>query len=160
MKYYLIGAVLDTKSFGTAQEMQEVLQRRLDSWLGKDKTQINVEELNDHTMKFTLYRKYGNWFEDPQRFQPQTSVFSWDEHILLGDDYQTGTTADFDTLTGRYVISYNENDFFADYKEKAKESHCSRIKHLSQQSYLDRIELTVELLKYQTKKNKSHDNIY
>jgi hypothetical protein len=160
MKYYLIGAVLDTKSFGTAQEMQEVLQRRLDSWLGKDKTQINVEELNDHTMKFTLYRKYGNWFEDPQRFQPQTSVFSWDEHILLGDDYQTGTTADFETLTGRYVISYNENDFFADYKEKAKENHCSRIKHLSQQSYLDRIELTVELLKYQTKKNKSHDNIY
>ena len=155
MKYYLIGAVLDTKSFGTAQEMQEVLQRRLDSWLGKDKTQINVEELNDHTMKFTLYRKYGNWFEDPQRFQPQTSVFSWDEHILLGDDYQTGTTADFETLTGRYVISYNENDFFADYKEKAKESHCSRIKHLSQQSYLDRIELTVELLKYQTKKNKN-----
>jgi hypothetical protein len=128
--------------------------------LGKDKTQIKVDALNNNTMKFTLYRKYGNWFEDPQRFQPQTSVFSWDEHILLGDDYQTGTTADFETLTGRYVISYNENDFFADYKEKAKESHCSRIKHLSQQSYLDRIELTVELLKYQTKKNKSHDNIY
>ena len=154
MKYYLIGSVLDTKVY-TVQEMQEVLQRRLDSWLGKDKTQIRVEELNDHTMKFTFYRKYGSWFEDPQRFQPQTSVFSWDEHTLLGDDYQTGTTADFDTLTGRYVISDNENDFFSDYKEKARENHCTRIKQLSQQSYLDRIELTVELLKYQTKKNKN-----
>ena len=146
MKYFLIGAVLDTKSFGTAQEMQEVLQRRLDSWLGKDKTQIKVEEMNDHTMKFTLFRAYGDWYEDPQRFQPQTSVFSWDKHILLGDDFQTGTTADFDTLNGRYVISYGEDDFFQDYKEMAKENHCTRIKHLSQQAFLDRIEFTVELV--------------
>lgn len=145
MKYFLIKTVLDSKKLSPIG-MQTLLQQRLDDWLGKDKAQIKVEELNDHTMKFTLYRKYGNWFEDPQRFQPQTSVFSWDEHILLGDDYQTGTTADFDTLTGRYVISYNENDFFADYKEKSKESHCTRIKQLSQQSYLDRIEFTVELL--------------
>ena len=145
MKYFLIGTVLDTKSLST-NGFQFMLQQRLDDWLGKDKTQIKVEELNGHTMKFTLYRKYGNWFEDPQRFQPQTSVFSWDEHILLGDDYQTGTTADFDTHTGRYVISYAEDDFFNDYKEKARENHCTRIKQLSQQSYLDRIEFTVELL--------------
>ena len=149
MKYFLIGAVIDTKK-STTNEIKTVLQQRLDAWLGKNKTQIKVDALNGNTMKFTLYRKYGNWFEDPQRFQPQTSVFSWDEHILLGDDYQTGTTADFETLTGRYVISYNENDFFADYKEKAKESHCTRIKRLEQQSFLDRIEFTVELL--QTKK--------
>ena len=149
MKYYLIGEVVDTKK-STISGIETILQKRLDDWLGKDKTQIKVDALNNNTMKFTLYRKYGNWFEDPQRFQPQTSVFSWDEHILLGDDYQTGTTADFETLTGRYVISYNENDFFADYKEKAKESHCTRIKRLEQQSFLDRIEFTVELL--QTKK--------
>ena len=146
MKYFLIGAVLDTKSFGTAQTMQAVLQHRLDAWLGKDKTQIKVEELNNHTMKFTLFRTYGDWYEDPQRFQPQTSVFSWDKHILLGDDYQTGTYADFETLTGRYAISYDQNDFFDDYKEKAKENHCTKIKHLSQQSYLNRIEFTVELM--------------
>ena len=149
MKYYLIGEVVDTKK-STISGIETILQKRLDDWLGKDKTQIKVDALNNNTMKFTLYRKYGNWFEDPQRFQPQTSVFSWDEHILLGDDYQTGTTADFETLTGRYVISYNENDFFADYKEKAKENHCTRIKRLEQQSFLDRIEFTVELL--QTKK--------
>lgn len=146
MKYYLVGAVLDTKSFSTAQAMQEALQQKLDAWLGKDKTQIKVEELNDHTMKFTLFRTYGNWYEDPQRFQPQTSVFSWDKHILLGDDSQTGTTADFENLNGRYVISYGEDDFFQDYKEMAKENHCTRIKHLSQQSFLDRIEFTVELV--------------
>ena len=154
MKYFLIGTVLDTKSFSTAQAMQAVLQQRLDAWLGKDKTQIKVEELNGHTMKFTLFRTYGNWYEDPQRFQPQTSVFSWDKHILLGDDYQTGTTADFDTLNGRYVISYGEDDFFDDYKEKAKENHCTKITHLSQRSYLDRIELTVEL--FQPRRKQQH----
>lgn len=152
MKYYLIGTVLDTKVY-TAQEMQELLQRRLDAWLGKDKTQIKVDALNGNTMKFTFYRKYGDWYEDPQRFQPQTSVFSWDKHILLGDDYQTGTIADFDTLTGRYVISYDEDDFFSDYKEKAKEHLCTPIKSLQQQSYLDRIELTVELVSRTAKKN-------
>lgn len=145
MKYFLIETVLDSKKLSPIG-MQTLLQQRLDDWLGKDKTQIKVDALNNNTMKFTLYRKYGDWYEDPQRFQPQTSVFSWDEHILLGDDYQTGTTADFETLTGRYVISYNEYDFFADYKEKAKENHCTRIKQLSQKSFLDRIEFTVELL--------------
>lgn len=151
MKYYLIGAVLDTKVY-TAQEIQEVLQRRLDSWLGKEKTQIKVTELNDRTMKFTLYRKYGDWYEDPQMFQPNRGVFSWDECILLGDGYETGTYADFENHPGRYIIYDDEKDFFYDYKEKARENHCTRIKQLSQQSFLDRIELTVELLKPQNKK--------
>ena len=146
MKYFLIGTVLDTKSLST-NGFQFMLQQRLDDWLGKDKTQIKVEELNGHTMKFTLYRKYGDWFEDPQRFKPNDNVFSWDEHILLGDDYQTGTTADFDNLNGRYAIYHDQEDFFYDYKEKAKENHCTRIKNLSQQSFLDRIEFTVELAK-------------
>jgi len=152
MKYYLIGEVVDTKK-STISGIETILQQSLDNWLGKDKTQIKVDALNNNTMKFTLYRKYGNWFEDPQRFQPQTSVFSWDEHILLGDDYQTGTTADFDTHTGRYVISYAEDDFFNDYKEKARENHCTRIKQLSQQSYLDRVEFTVELLQQKKKQH-------
>ena len=145
MKYFLIGTILDTKYLSPIG-IQTLLQQRLDAWLGKDKTQIKVDALNGNTMKFTLYRKYGDWFEDPQRFQPQTSVFSWDEHILLGDEYEEGTTADFEILTGRYVISYYEDDFFRDYKEKAKENHCTRIKHLEQQSFLDRIEFTVELV--------------
>ena len=145
MKYYLIGTVLDTKSL-SPYGFQFILQQRLDNWLGKDKAQIKVDALNSNTIKFTLYRKYGNWYEDPQRFQPQTSVFSWDEHILLGDDYQTGKEADLETLTGRYVISHHEDDFFRDYKGKARENHCTKIKQLSQQSFLDRIEFTVELL--------------
>lgn len=145
MKCFLIGAVVDTKK-STTNEIEKFLQKRLDDWLGKDKTQIKVDALNGNTVKFTLYRKYGDWYEDPQRFQPQTSVFSWDEHILLGDDYETGTTADFETLTGRYVISHHEDDFFRDYKGKARENHCTKIKHLEQQSFLDRIEFIVELL--------------
>ena len=145
MKYFLIGTVLDTKSL-SPNGFQFILQQRLDDWLGKGKTQIKVDALISNTMKFTLYRKYGDWFEDPQRFQPQRSVFSWDEIILLGDDYKTGTYADLEHLPGRYVISYAEDDFFSDYKEKARENHCTRIKHLEQQSYLDRIEFTVELL--------------
>ena len=145
MKCFLIGEVVDTKR-STINEIEELLQKRLDAWLGKDKTQIKVDALNGNTMKFTLYRKYGDWYIDPQMFQPNDNVFSWDEHILLGDDYETGTTADFETLTGRYVISYGEDDFFQDYKEKAKEKHCTKIKHLEQQSFLDRIEFTVELL--------------
>lgn len=151
MKYFLIGAVLDTKVY-TAQEMQEVLQRRLDSWLGKDKTQIKVDALNSNTMKFTLYRKYGDWYTDPQMFQPNHKVFSWDELILLGDDYKTGTIADFDSHSGRYVIYHDEKDFFYDYKGKVKEHHCTPIKNLQQQSYLDRIELAVELVSRTAKK--------
>lgn len=146
MKYYLIGIVLDTKSL-SPNGFQFKLQQRLDNWLGKDKAQIKVDALNSNTMKFTLYRTYGDWYDDPQMFQPNHDVFSWDKIILLGDDYQTGTTADFDTLTGRYVISYAEDDFFRDYKEKARENHCTRIKHLEQQSFLDRIEFTIELAK-------------
>ena len=145
MKCFLIGAVVDTKK-STTNEIEKSLQKRLDDWLGKDKTQIKVNVLNSETIKFTLYRKYGDWYEDPQRFQPQRSVFSWDEIILFGDDYQTGTYADLETLTGRYVISYHEDDFFQDYKKKAREKHCTRIKNLEQQSFLDRIEFTVELL--------------
>ena len=145
MKCFLIGKVVDTKK-STTNEIEKLLQQRLDAWLGKNKTQIKVDALNSNTMKITLYRKYGDWFEDPQRFQPQTSVFSWDQQILLGDGYQTGTTADFITHTGRYVISYHEDEFFQDYREKSKENHCSRIKHLEQHSFLDRIEFTVELL--------------
>ena len=135
---------MDTKSLST-NGFQFMLQQRLDDWLGKDKTQIKVDALNSNTMKFTLYRKYGNWFEDPQRFQPQTSVFSWDEIILLGNGYQIGTEADFENHYGRYVISYHEDDFFSDYKKKARENHCTRIKYLEQQSFLDKIEFTVEL---------------
>lgn len=149
MKYFLIGEVVDTKT-STISGIETILQKRLDDWLGKGKTQIKVVALNSNTMKFTLHRTYGDWFEDPQRFQPQRSVFSWDEIILLGDGYKTGTYADLEHLPGRYVISYAEEDFFRDYKEKARENHCTRIKHLEQQSYLDRIEFTVELL--QTKK--------
>lgn len=146
MKYFLINTALDTKKLSPIG-MQTLLQQRLDAWLGKDKTQIKVEELNDHTMKFTLYRKYGDWYSDPQMFQPNDNVFSWDEIILLGEGYQTGTEADFDTHNGRYAIYHDQKDFFYDYKEKVKENRCTRIKHLEQQSFLDRIEFTVELAK-------------
>ena len=149
MKYFLIGEVVDTKK-STISGIKTILQKRLDDWMGKDKAQIKVDALNSNTMKFTLYRTYGEWYNDPQKFQPNHDVFSWDEDILLGEGYQTGTEADFETHTGRYVIYHDENIFFSDYKELAKKNHCTRIKHLEQQSYLDRIEFTVELL--QTKK--------
>lgn len=146
MKFYLIGTVLDTKSL-SPNGFQFILQQRLDDWLGKDKTQIKVDALNSNTMKFTLYRKYGDdWYDDPQMFQPNHDVFSWDEYILLGNGYQTGSEAYLETHTGKYVIYHDQEDFFYDYKGKAKENHCTRIKQLSQQSYLDRIEFTVELL--------------
>lgn len=145
MKYFLINTVLDTKSFSTTQEMEEALQKKLDAWLGKDKTQIKVTALNDHTIQFTLYRKYGSWYEDPQMTQPNHDVFCWDEVILEGDGWEYGTTADLETHTGRYVIYHDEKDFFYDYKGLARKHHCTPIKSLSQQSYLDRIEFTVEL---------------
>jgi len=150
MKYYLIGTVLDTKSL-SPNGFQFILQQRLDDWLGKGKTQIKVDALNNNTMKFTLYRKYGDWYDDPQMFQPNHDVFSWDEDILLGNGYQTGSEADLETHTGKYVIYHDENIFFSDYKELAKKNHCTRIKHLEQQSFLDRIEFTVELLQQKKK---------
>ena len=78
--------------------------------------------------------------------QPNHSVFCWDEVILEGDGWEYGTTADMETHTGRYVIYHDEKDFFYDYQRKARENHCTRIKLLEQQSFLDRIELTVELV--------------
>ena len=151
MKYFLIGTVLDTKSL-SPNGFQFILQQRLDDWLGKDKAQIKVDALNNNTMKFTLYRKYGDWYEDPQ-LNYKDSVFEWDEVVLLGEGYQTGTEADFETHTGRYVIYHDEEDFFSNYKELAKENHCTKIKYLEQQSYLDRIEFTVELVSRTAKKN-------
>ncbi len=145
MKYFLIETVLDSKKLSPIG-MQTLLQQRLDDWLGKGKAHIKVDALNSNTMKFTLYRTYGDWYDDPQMFQPNHDVFSWDENILLGNGYQTGTYADLENLPGRYVIYLDENIFFSDYKELAKKNHCTRIKNLEQQSYLDRIEFTVELL--------------
>ena len=51
------------------------------------------------------------------------------------------------------IVKIDENDFFNDYKELAKENHYTKIKYLEQQSYLDRIEFTVELVSRTAKKN-------
>lgn len=156
MKYFLVDMVLDTKSW-SPYGMQCQLQDKLDTWLGLGKARILVEEINDRTMKFTLHRQYGNWYGDPVAKGKSfffDSVLSWDEIILEGKGWQQGTEADFEEHPGPYIIYDCVDDFFREYRQEAHHRHCSRISNLELKSFLDRVELTVELFKAPSKSHK------
>ena len=86
--------------------IQTLGQHRLDQWLGPGKVKFEVAQLEDRKFKFTIWKTYGQWYEDPKRFSYcNGSINSWDENIFLGTDYQTGTYADFSTHHGPYIIS-------------------------------------------------------
>lgn len=76
--------------------IQSMAQMRLDDWLGVGKVRFEVVQLEERKFKFTLWRQYGDWYEDPKRSSNcNEHINSWDENIFLGTDYQTGTEADF-----------------------------------------------------------------
>ena len=158
MKYFLVDMVLDTRNLSPFG-MQCHLQDKLDTWLGIRKVKIEVEALNEKTMMFTLYRKYGEWYDDPES-KGKTffdSIFSWDEIILEGKGWRQGSYADFDNHPGPYIIYDCVDDFFSDYKQEARRRHCTRIVNLNIKSYLNRVEFTVELFKAPSKSKKTRN---
>ena len=152
MKYTIFNESYDTEIL-SALEMKTNMQQRLDAWLGVGKVTVDVNMLAENIMELTLWRTYGSWYEDPKRFSNcNDSIFSFDKHILLGTDYQTGTEADFETLSGRYLIFDDVDDVLYDMKQMAKKHHGSRIKSLSVDNNLDHITLRIELVKYKNAK--------
>lgn len=144
MKIVLFDYPYDTKQM-TEVMIQGHGQHRLDSWLGKDKVRFEVQKIEEKIWKFTIWRHYGPWYEDPKRFSGcNEHINSWDESILLGTEYQTGTEADFETFTGPYIINNDiKSIFLPEMREMAKKHHGTRIKSIEVDNNLDHIELKV-----------------
>ena len=125
--------------------IQTLGQLRLDQWLGPGKVKFEFAQLEDRKFKFTIWRTYGQWYEDPKRFSDcNETINSWDENIFLGTDYQTGTVADFSTHTGRYIISNDVNSIFLpEMRAMAKKYHGTRIKSIDVDNNLDHIDLVI-----------------
>ena len=125
--------------------IQTLGQHRLDQWLGPGKVKFEVAQLEDRKFKFTIWRTYGQWYEDPKRFSDcNDSINSWDENIFLGTDYQTGTVADFSTHPGPYIISNDvKSIFLPEMKAMAKKYHGTRIKSIEVGNNLDHIDLII-----------------
>lgn len=125
--------------------IQTLGQHRLDQWLGPGKVKFEVAQLEDRKFKFTIWRTYGQWYEDPKRFSDcNETLNSWDENIFLGTDYQTGTVADFSTHPGPYIISNDvKSIFLPEMKAMAKKYHGTRIKAIEVDNNLDHIDLVI-----------------
>ena len=133
-----------TSSF-TPSDIESYGQRRLDAWLGVGKVKFEVAQLSDRTFKFTLWRTYGSWYDDPKRFSNcNETINSWDMNIFLADGYQTGTYADFSTHPGPYILSYGvQENFLRDLRAMAKKHHGTRIKAIDVDNNLDHVVLTI-----------------
>lgn len=125
--------------------IQYMGQHRLDQWLGPGKVKFEVAQLADRTFKFTLWRTYGPWYEDPKRFSDcNETINSWDENIFLGTDYQTGTVADFENHPGPYIISNCvQSIFLPKMRDMARKYHGTRIKAIDVDNNLDHVVLTI-----------------
>ena len=147
MKIYIAGTVVDLRGHNEPT-LQNFLQLRYDSWLGKDTVRVEVTKLGHKVIKMKVYRTYGEWYEDPTRFsENKGSVFQLDKWMILGEGYQTGTYADLTQLGGRYVIRDDiKSIFMYRWRELARENHCSRIKNVEFEDFLEYFELKVELV--------------
>jgi hypothetical protein len=120
-------------------------QLRLDRWLGKDKVKFEVAQLAERQFKFTLWRTYGPWYEDPKRFSDcNETINSWDMNIFLGTDYQTGTEADFENHPGPYIISWGvQENFLRAMRDMAKKYYGTRINSIEVDNNLDHIDVII-----------------
>ena len=125
--------------------IQTLGQHRLDQWLGPGKVKFEVAQLADRTFKFTLWRTYGPWYEDPKRFSDcNETINSWDMNIFLADGYQTGTVADFENHPGPYIISNCvQSIFLPKMRDMARKYHGTRIKSIDVDNNLDHVVLTI-----------------
>ena len=144
MKIVLFDTVYSTKSL-SPKGIQTLAQMRLDAWLGIGKVKFDVVQLADRTFKFTLWRDYGSWYEDPKRFSDcNEHILDFDANIFLGTNYQTGTVADFSQHPG-WCIWYPDikSIFLRDMRDMAKKYHGTRIKNIEVDNNLDHIDLVI-----------------
>ena len=125
--------------------IQTLGQTRLDQWLGKDKVKFEVAQLGSRKFKFTLWRQYGSWYQDPKLWSNcNDSINSWDENIFLGTEYQTGTVADFSTHPCSYIICNDvKSIFLPEMRDMAKKYHGTRIKSIDVDNNLDHVDLVI-----------------
>lgn len=144
MKVLLMGESYDTRKTSIG-EIQTLLQKRADAWLGTNTITVEVNQTSSNQMEFVIRRKYGSYYEDPDSFKSPGGqfIFSYDQQIILGTDYQTGTKADFSQHPGRYLICDAVEDFEYDYKQAVRENHASRVKNIQFEEHLEWCKLTV-----------------
>lgn len=130
------------------KSLQNYLQLRYDCWLGKDTVRVEVSKLEHKLIELKVYRTYGDWYEDPHLYSGNRgSIFQLDEWIIMGEEYQTGTVADLTQLGGRNIVRDDIDSIFMNrWRDIAKENHCSRIKHVNFDDFLDHFDLEVELV--------------
>ena len=152
MKFTLFDCVYDTRIYNE-NEIEQMMQDRLDAWLGSGTVKVAVSLLRLKTMKVTLWRKYGSWYKESDIiWYPFTSncdvdIFSYDMEIFLGSGYTTGTGADLSKHDGRFLNWYDVKGFFLpDMKEMAKRHHGSRVKRVEVDSDIEHVDLTIELV--------------
>lgn len=147
MKIYVAGTAINLRGH-KEQSLQNYLQLRYDYWLGKDTVRVEVSKLYHKLIELKIYRTYGDWYENPQwNSNSKGSIFQLDEWIIMGEWYQTGTVADLTHLGGRNIVRDDVDSIFMyRWREKAKENHCSRIKHVNFDDFLDYFDLKVELV--------------
>lgn len=146
MKFCIFNEVYDTKSLSD-YGMKVQMQKRLDAWLGKGNTTVDVQLPSEREMVLTLHRDYGSWYKDPKLYSScNDSISAYDKQIFLTEDYQTGTQANWSNHEGRYIINYSIKDFCNELKTMAKANHASRIKSVEIDNYLDHVILRILLL--------------
>ena len=144
MKIVLFDEVYNTKSLSPLG-IEFMGQDRLDQWLGKDKVKLEVKQLDAKVYKFTIWRTYGRWYEDPKRFSDcNERIVDIDAMIIKGEGYQTGTVADFSEHPGWCIWNPDiKSIFLPEMRVIAKKHHGARIKSMEVDNNLDHIDLTI-----------------
>ena len=144
MKIVLFDEVYDTKSLSPLG-IQTMGQYRLDQWLGKDKVKFEVAQISDRVFKFTIWRTYGPWYEDPKLFSDcNESILDYDSNIFEGLGYQTGTVADFSEHQGWAIWRPDVKSLFLrEMREIAKRHHGTRIKDIQVDNNLDHVDVII-----------------
>lgn len=151
-KSIFICGTLFCPKFDYPEDYEKYLQWHINQWLGyKEESVPNVKvkitqiEYNKQYL-FNFHREYGHWYRFCESSDQNTTIFSLDEQIILAEDYQEGTYADFSTFEGLYCIYHDVVDFTKKFKEAGKKMGASRIKRLEyQQIDRDNISITVYL---------------
>lgn len=144
MKIVLFDYLYNTKDWSIS-DIQIQGQARLDSWLGPNKVRLDVAQLAEKQFKFTLWRKYGHWYQDPKPYSDcNDHIVDFDAQIFLGRGYQPNSTVDFTEHPGWCIWNPDiETLFLPEMKAVAKNHHGSRIKNIEVDNNLDHIDLII-----------------
>ena len=144
MKIVLFDYLYNTKEWSIS-DIQIQGQARLDSWLGPNKVRLDVAQLAEKQFKFTLWRKYGHWYQDPKPYSDcNDHIVDFDAQIFLGRGYQPNSTVDFTEHPGWCIWNpHIETLFLPEMKAVAKNHHGSRIKNIEVDNNLDHIDLII-----------------